>query len=70
VIFAYISRTPPAPAPAAETGFVATLDVTTNFYGAGVPTGDSDAVNFYSQWREAINQDPAIANKYPGVLLV
>jgi hypothetical protein len=54
----------------AETGFVSTLDVTTNFLGVNRPTSDEDVMNFYSKWREAINLDPAITNKYPGVLFV
>lgn len=54
----------------AETGFVSSLDVTTNFLGVNKPTGDEEIMNFYSRWREAINLDPAIVNKYPGVLLI
>ena len=52
----------------AEVGFVASLDVTTNFLGANKPTGDEEIMNFYSRWRDAINLDPAVVNKYPGVL--
>jgi len=54
----------------AETGFVSSLDVTTNFLGINKPTGDEEVMNFYSKWREAIDLDPAITNKYPGVVLV
>ena len=54
----------------AEAGFVSSLDVTTNFLGVNKPTGDEEVMNFYSKWREAINLDPAIVNKYPGVVLV
>jgi hypothetical protein len=54
----------------AEAGFVSSLDVTTNFLGVNKPTGDEEVMNFYSKWREAIDLDPAITNKYPGVVLV
>ena len=54
----------------AETGFVSSLDVTTNFLGINRPDADQNVMNFYSRWREAIDLDPAIVNKYPGVLLV
>lgn len=54
----------------AEIGFVTSLDVTPNFLGVNKPTGDEEVMNFYSNWREAINLDPAIVNKYPGVLFV
>ncbi len=60
----------------AEGGFVATLDVTTNFTGDGKilgvnrPTSDDKITNFYSEWRDAIDNDPAVVNKYPGVEFV
>ena len=54
----------------AETGFVTSLDVTPNFLGVNKPTGDEEVMNFYSKWREAINLDPSIVNKYPGVVFV
>jgi hypothetical protein len=54
----------------AEGGFVSSLDVTTNFLGVNKPAADEDVRNFYSRWRDAINLDPAIVNKYPGVLLI
>ncbi|OPY55273.1 MAG: hypothetical protein A4E48_00127 [Methanosaeta sp. PtaU1.Bin060] len=54
----------------ADGGFVSSLDVTTNFLGVNKPEADQDVMNFYSRWQEAINLDPAIVNKYPGVLFV
>lgn len=37
---------------------------------SGLDLVDEEIMNFYSKWREAINLDPAIVNKYPGVVLV
>ena len=54
----------------AEGGFVATLDVTTNFLGVNKPSGDQEIMNFYSDWRTAIDNDPAVVNQYPGVEFV
>lgn len=54
----------------AEAGFVASLDVTTNFLGVNKPTGDEEIMNFYSNYRTAIDQDPSVVQKYPGVVLV
>lgn len=54
----------------AEAGFVASLDVTTNFLGVNKPTGDQEIMNFYSNWRDAIDNDPGVVNKYPGVEFV
>jgi len=54
----------------AEGGFVASLDVTTNFLGVNKPSGDQEIMNFYSDWRTAIDNDPAVVNQYPGVEFV
>lgn len=54
----------------AEGGFVASLDVTTNFLGVNKPSGDQEIMNFYSDWQNAIDNDPAVVNKYPGVEFV
>lgn len=54
----------------AENGFTATLDVTTNFLGVNKPSGSEDIVNFYSLNFEKIMNDPAVVNKFPGVLFV
>jgi hypothetical protein len=54
----------------AETGFVSSLDVTTNFLGVNKPTGDEEIMNFYSDYRTAIDQDPSVTEKYPGVVFV
>jgi len=54
----------------AEGGFVSSLDVTTNFLGVNKPTGDEEIMNFYSDYRNAIDQDDSVVQKYPGVFLV
>ncbi len=54
----------------AEGGFVSSLDVTTNFLGVNKPSGDQDIMNFYSNYRNAIDQDDSVVQKYPGVFLV
>jgi len=54
----------------ADGGFVSSLDVTTNFLGVNKPTGDEDIKNFYSNWRDAIDNDPYVVNKFPGVEFV
>jgi len=54
----------------AEGGFVASLDVTTNFLGVNKPSGDQEIMNFYSDWQNAIDNDPAVVNQYPGVEFV
>ncbi len=51
----------------AETGFVTTLDITTNFLGVNKPTGDEDVMNFYNLNRERIDNDPEVKTKFPGV---
>ena len=53
----------------AEGGFVASLDVTTNFLGVNKPEADQDIMNFYSENRTDIDKDLEI-DQYPGVLFV
>jgi hypothetical protein len=53
-----------------ESGFVSSLDVTTNFLGVNKPTGDDEVRNFYNLNRAAIDADDGVVEKYPGVFFV
>jgi len=51
----------------AESGFVSSLDVATRFLDAGVPVGEDDIKNFYSQNQNALEADPGVSSAHPGV---